>query len=69
MKQVEKYMENLGELKRVIEVDSIVDVHNFYIELEKTNRTLEEDLESMRTLNKRKKDDLLALTEKLTTAQ
>lgn len=65
MKQVDKYLENLGELKRVIEVDKVSEVHEFYSDLENTNKYLEQNLEKMRELNLEKKTKLKELEDKL----
>lgn len=62
-------MENLGELKRVIEVKDIEEVHAFYMDLEKTEKNLEEDLTRMNKLKNQKKEELKTLIEQLTNVQ
>jgi len=62
-------LENLGELKRVIEVKDIEEVHAFYMDLEKTEKNLEEDLTRMNKLKNQKKEELKTLIEQLTNVQ
>jgi len=69
MKQVEKYYENLGELKRVIEVKEIEHVLEFKKDLEQKNTDLEKELNQLKEENEIKKTELHELTEKMTAVE